>query len=125
MKVRVLRTVRYALPEVLHAHVQTVQVAPTTYFGSPRMLQQTLRKRSGGAILGELMKVLSSWAIDPDPVTPLIAGYHGDYPGHDNLMAFMKEYRTDAPYATYTFGQIGGVDLPNEPSQEANVNLLL
>jgi len=42
----VLRTVGYALPAALHAHVQAV--APTTHFGSPRMLQQTPRKRSRG-----------------------------------------------------------------------------
>src|ERR1700691_2608441 len=40
----ILRTVSYALPAVLHAHVQTV--APTTYFGSPRKLLPTPLQRS-------------------------------------------------------------------------------
>ena len=148
-KDRVLRTVGYSLPEVLHAHVQTV--APTTYFGSPRTRRQTLRKRSGGAAAaleksasGELVKVLSS-RIDDGLVTPSslrrlyetsgympvakdrnvlgIAGYLGDYPDHDDLTAFMKKYRTDAPYATYTFEHVGDGDLPDEPSDEANVDL--
>src|SRR6266702_3905657 len=44
--VTILRTVGYALPAALHAHVQAV--VPTTYFNSPRMLQQTPRKRSRG-----------------------------------------------------------------------------
>ncbi|KAH9041616.1 hypothetical protein EDB85DRAFT_2139710 [Lactarius pseudohatsudake] len=42
----ILRTVRYALPTALHGLVKTV--APTTFFGSPRTLRQTSRKRSGG-----------------------------------------------------------------------------
>jgi tripeptidyl-peptidase-1 len=46
----ILRTVGYALPAVLHAHVQTV--APTTLFDFPRMLQQTPRMRSKGEAAG-------------------------------------------------------------------------
>ncbi|KAI0277733.1 subtilisin-like protein [Russula brevipes] len=49
----VLRTIGYALPAVLHDHVQTV--APTTYFGSPRALRQT------------------SWLVPNGPTLP-----HGD-----------------------------------------------
>jgi tripeptidyl-peptidase-1 len=40
----IIRTVGYALPAVLHTHIQTV--APTTYFASTRMTQQTSRRRS-------------------------------------------------------------------------------
>ncbi|KAF8263243.1 peptidase S8/S53 domain-containing protein [Lactarius quietus] len=40
----ILRTIGYELPMALHAHVQTV--VPTTHFSPPRILQQTLLKRS-------------------------------------------------------------------------------
>src|SRR6266702_1757658 len=70
----VLRTVGYALPVALHAHVQAV--APTTHFCSPRMLQQTPRKRSRGqaaavekATSGELVTVLSR-RDDDDEIEP-------------------------------------------------------
>ncbi len=43
----ILRTVGYALPTVLHAHVQTV--APTTFFASTRTLQQAPHRHSVGA----------------------------------------------------------------------------
>lgn len=42
----ILRTISYSLPEVLHAHVQTI--TPTTFFGLPRTLWQTPRVRGGG-----------------------------------------------------------------------------
>ena len=45
----VLRTIGYALPAALLEHVQTV--APTTYFGSPRALRQTLRLNPDGPTL--------------------------------------------------------------------------
>jgi len=69
--VTILRTVGYALPAALHAHVQAV--VPTTYFNSPRMLQQTPRKRSRGetavtknATSGKLVTVLSRRNNDDD-----------------------------------------------------------
>ncbi|KAI9435588.1 subtilisin-like protein [Lactarius indigo] len=146
---RILRTLSYALPAALHAHVKTV--APTTYFGSPRTQWQRLRKRSGraaGALAestsGEPVKVLSN-RLDSGHVTPQylrelyntlgyvpaaknknklgIAGYLGDYPSDDDLTAFMNKYRTDAPYATYEFEQIGDEVLPTDPHEEANVDL--
>ncbi|KAH9011132.1 peptidase S8/S53 domain-containing protein [Lactarius hengduanensis] len=40
----IIRTVSYALPEVLHAHIQAV--APTTYFAPTQTLRKTLRRRS-------------------------------------------------------------------------------
>jgi tripeptidyl-peptidase I len=45
----VLRTISYALPAVLHEHVQTV--APTTYFGSPRVLRQKSQLVPNGTTL--------------------------------------------------------------------------
>ncbi len=143
-KDRVLRTLGYALPAVLHAHVQTV--APTTHFGSPRMSRQTLRKNSGGATSGELVKVPSSRGDDDDiPITPSylrrlyktlgyvpaatgrnvlgIAGFFGHYPTQDDLTTFMKKYRTDGADATATFVKIGGGNLPDGPNKEANLDI--
>src|SRR6266702_2884375 len=40
----IIRTVGYALPAVLHTHIQTV--APTTDFASARVLPQTARRHS-------------------------------------------------------------------------------
>ncbi|KAI9448987.1 subtilisin-like protein [Lactarius psammicola] len=143
----VLRTLGYALPEVLHAHVQTV--APTTYFGSPRTPRQTLRKRSGGEMSGELVKVLSNRVNGPGYVTPSylrelyntegyapaatdrnvlgIVGYHGDYPSQDDLATFMREYRTDGVDARFTLVRIRDRNLPGKPqpnpNQEANVDI--
>ena len=66
----VLRTIRYALPEGLHQHVQTV--APTTYFGSPRALRQTSQLRPDGPTLPngdpELRNALAS--LSPDSPVP-------------------------------------------------------
>ncbi|KAI9431520.1 subtilisin-like protein [Lactarius indigo] len=42
----ILRTLSYALPDVLHTHVQTI--TPTTYFGPPRTQRQAPRMRPGG-----------------------------------------------------------------------------
>jgi hypothetical protein len=120
----ILRTVGYALPEMLHGHVQTV--APTTYFGSPHELRQTPRTHSSGAALarptsGELVKVLSSRVdfVTPSYLRSLyktetyvpaatdqnvlgIARYFGDWPSQDDLATFMRAYRTDGADATFT-----------------------
>jgi tripeptidyl-peptidase I len=45
----IIRTIGYALPAVLHMHVQTV--APTTYFGSPRALRLNSKVMSNGPTL--------------------------------------------------------------------------
>ncbi|KAH8994235.1 peptidase S8/S53 domain-containing protein [Lactarius akahatsu] len=42
----ILRTLSYALPEVLHAHVQTI--TPTTYLGPPRTPRRTPRTHPDG-----------------------------------------------------------------------------
>ncbi|KAH8989921.1 peptidase S8/S53 domain-containing protein [Lactarius hatsudake] len=48
----ILRTLSYALPEVLHAHVQTI--TPTTYFGPPRTPRGAPRTHPGS--------VTAAWA---------------------------------------------------------------
>ncbi|KAH9060645.1 subtilisin-like protein [Lactarius vividus] len=146
-KDRILRTVGYALPAVLHGHVQTV--APTTYFGSPRTLQQTPRNhtsRAPGALVksaqGEVVKVLSSRITLSTPSylrrlynmmeyvpaatlrnTLAVAGYFGDYPRQEDLTSFMEEYRSDGSEATFSITQVGDEAPPNEPNEEASSNI--
>src|SRR6266702_690668 len=144
----ILRTVRYALPAALHAHVQTV--APTTHFASTRMVQQTPRSHSGGAAAspgkaasGEPVNVLSRRDLR---VTPLlvrslygtakyvpastgqntlgITGYHGQYASPSDLSIFMNRYRSDGVGATFTVEQVnGGGNDPTNPGIEANLNI--
>ncbi|KAI9452793.1 subtilisin-like protein [Lactarius psammicola] len=118
----ILRTVRYALPATLHAHVQTV--APTTHFASARMLQQMPRSHSGGAAVspseaapGEPINVLSRrdefnylvtpgflrWLYKTTDYVPVataqnalgVVGYHEQYPSPSDLTTFMQKYRTE------------------------------
>ena len=145
-KDRVLCTLSYSLPAVLHGHVKTV--ALTTYFDLPRTLQQTLRKRTGGALVksasGELVKVLSS--RNNDPVAPSflrrlyntegyeldaadrdrnklgIAAYLSGYPIQDDLAAFMRKYRSDGADATYSLVLVDDGDIPDEPDEEVSID---
>ncbi|KAH9008884.1 subtilisin-like protein, partial [Lactarius hengduanensis] len=73
----IIRTVSYALPDVLHAHIQAV--APTTYFASIRTQRQTPRRRSvdaaaaleeAEAASGKPVTMLSSRADWDEEVTP-------------------------------------------------------
>jgi len=146
----ILRTVGYALPAVLHAHVQTV--APTTYFSPPRTLQQTPRRRPreeatemANATLGELVTVLSDRAqevhVMPESLRRLyntrayvpvamdrnvlgIAGYMGQSPSEEDLRMFMNTYRTEAKDATFTTMDVnnGKSDL-EQSSVEASMNI--
>ncbi|KAH8995538.1 subtilisin-like protein [Lactarius hatsudake] len=119
----IIRTVSYALPDVLHAHIQAV--APTTYFVSTRTLRQTPRRRSvdataafaeAEAASGKPVTMLSNRA-DWDEVTPSelrwlyktfayvptaadrnmlgIFGYEGEYPSETDLTEYMTYFRYD------------------------------
>ncbi|KAI9444490.1 subtilisin-like protein [Lactarius indigo] len=137
----ILRTVRYALPTALHGLVKTV--APTTFFGSPRTLRQTPRNFSGG-----VAAVLSGRDDTDEAVTPSylrslyktstyrpaaldknmlgITGFHGEYPGTEDLTEFMSRYRSDAvdPGPTFTVIDVnGGVYDPEHPGYEANMDM--
>ncbi|KAI9463202.1 subtilisin-like protein [Lactarius psammicola] len=146
----IIRTVGYALPAALHAHVLTV--APTTHFG-PYVLQQTPSKRSGRgsaametATSGELVTGLSRRLnlddlIDPSFLRSLyktptyvpaatdrnklgIVGYSGSYPSKVDLMAFVNQLRDDANAATFTVERVnGGGNDPSRPGTEANGNI--
>jgi len=133
----ILRTVGYALPAALHGLVQTV--APTTYFGSPRTLRQTSRKRRprgvAAVLSGRDETVTPSFlrslyktsayqpaALDKNKIG--ITGFHEQYPSHDDLTEFMTRYRSDAVGASFTVEEIndGGYD-SNDPGGEANLDM--
>ena len=146
-KEQILRTLGYAIPAVLHAHVQSV--APTTYFGSPQTPRLTTRERSGEAapgpgrpVSGELRETLSSrtglitppilrWLYNLSTYVPIAAdrnalgvvGLHGDYPSPLDMATFMSLYRADVEDPTFDFVQIGGGNLQDIPNMEASVDI--
>ncbi|KAI9447282.1 subtilisin-like protein [Lactarius psammicola] len=146
----IIRTVGYALPTVLHAHVQAV--APTTYFTSSQVLRKTSRGRSFGAAAaqaeaasGKLVTELSSRDIDPEilPETlrslyktveyvPIAAdrnklgvlGFDGEIPSQADLTSFMGHFRADAIAATFTVEQVnGGGNDQSNPGTEASIDV--
>ncbi|KAH8995588.1 subtilisin-like protein [Lactarius hatsudake] len=149
----IIRTVSYALPEVLHAHIQAV--APTTYFASTRTLRQTSRRRSveAAAALAEAeaasdkpVTVLSSRAgeVTPSELRGLyktfayvptaadrntlgVFGYWKQYPSKTDLTMFMTDFRSDVQppsLATFTVELVnGGGYDPDEPGDEANLDV--
>ena len=144
----VLRTLSYKLPEMLLSYVQTV--APTTQFGFPRTSwPKPLMRRAAEAHrktpAEEPGTGLSSRA-DPFRVTPDflrwlyhtsayvptaaafnvlgIVGYNNEYPSPTDLMLFMKQFRADATFATYSVALVnGGAYNPNTPAEEPNLNI--
>ncbi len=146
----IIRTVGYALPAVLHTHIQAV--APTTDFASTRALQQTPRRHSvreaatqAETASGELVTVLSG-RDDEDEVKPSslrllyktsayvpaatdknslgVLGFLNEYPSKADLTEFMTNFRTDTRAATFTVEQVnGGGNDPSNPGMEANVDI--
>ncbi|KAH9029629.1 subtilisin-like protein [Lactarius hengduanensis] len=148
----IIRTVSYALPEVLHAHIQAV--APTTYFASTRTLRETPRRRSveaaatlAEAASGKPVTELSS--RDDEMVTPSelrwlyktfayvptaadqnalgVFGYHDEYPSETDLTEYMTYFRSDVQppsLATFTVELVndGGYD-PDTPGVEASIDV--
>ncbi len=146
----ILRTVGYALPTVLHAHVQTV--VPTTFFASARALQQTPHRHSAGAAgppakaePREPVMVLSSndgpEGVTPEAVRRLyntytyeptrivknelgIAGFINEFPSPTDLTSFMTLFRPNAVDATFFVELInnGWFD-QSQPGTEGNLNM--
>ncbi|KAH9014657.1 subtilisin-like protein [Lactarius pseudohatsudake] len=144
----ILRTVGYALPKVLHAHVKTV--VPTTNFAS---LHTPRRKPHGRFIRAATSSLANATSLsrradndDGDEVTPEfvrelyrtidyepaaiyrnalgIAGFLDQYASEDDLTAFMEVARPDVEDATFDIVQInGGGNDQNHPGFEANVNV--
>ncbi|KAH8995578.1 subtilisin-like protein [Lactarius hatsudake] len=134
----IIRTVSYALPDVLHAHIQAI--APTTYFASTRTLRQTSRRRSveaaaalveaEGAASGKPVTVLSSRAGEVTPsqlrwlyktfaYVPTAAdrnklgvfGFQKQYPSQTDLTMHMTYFRSDVQppsLATFTVELVNG-----------------
>ncbi|KAH9060187.1 subtilisin-like protein [Lactarius vividus] len=141
----ILRTVGYALPAVLHTHVQTV--VPTTHFASTHTMRQTPRRRSVGETadmaLREPVTVLSHrddvvvpsnlrWLYRTITYVPTatdqnllgIAGYLDDYPSPQDVRMFMSQCRADAVDATFTVELLNGSEYdPDHPASEANQNM--
>ncbi|KAF8266373.1 peptidase S8/S53 domain-containing protein [Lactarius quietus] len=144
----VLRTISYALPAVLHAHVDTV--VPTTYFGSPRAQTKTpqVQRSNTTAMMTKAefegpATLLSSRDEDIAPsdlrslyktenYVPAAAGrnvlgtvgYGGKTPSLTDLMMFMNLYRTDGVDATFTLVQLnGGTYDPSNPDIEGDLNI--
>ncbi|KAH9021500.1 subtilisin-like protein [Lactarius pseudohatsudake] len=135
----VLRTLSYGLPAALVEHVQNV--APTTHFGFPRTPRQEPLMRRDGATAeqakvpgGDPGTVLSNRDEYTTPsflrtfyktstYVPLAAGWNMlGVAGY--LGKFMNRYRFDATDATFRVVQIkGGGYNPNNPSNEANLNM--
>ncbi|KAI9442986.1 subtilisin-like protein [Lactarius indigo] len=141
----ILRTVSYALPAVLHRHVQTI--VPTTHFASMHTMRQRPQRHSVEAIADmtsrESVMVRSQ---SNDIVTPAdlrwlyrtiayvprakdqnllgVAGFMNDYPSPADLKTFMSQCRVDAMDATFTTVPInGGVYNPKYPTPEASQNM--
>ncbi|KAH9175605.1 subtilisin-like protein [Lactarius sanguifluus] len=139
----ILRTVGYALPAVLHTHVQTV--VPTTCFASMRARRQTPRRRSIEATrdmasrsvlqsrddhevkpsrLRSLYRTAAYVPAATDQTVLAIAGFMDEYPNLADLTTFTRQFRTDAEDATFRVVQInGGGNDPSKPGAEANQNV--
>ncbi|KAH8981684.1 subtilisin-like protein [Lactarius hatsudake] len=142
----IIRTVSYALPDVLHTHVQAV--APTTYFASTRTRRQTPRRGSveAAAASSEPVTVLSSRASEVTPSqlrwlyktfayvptaadrnTLGVVGYMKDYPSETDLTMFMTNFRSDVrppSLATFAVELVnGGRYNPDSPGIEANIDV--
>ncbi|KAH8976516.1 subtilisin-like protein [Lactarius hatsudake] len=146
----ILRTVGYALPKVLHAHVKTV--APTTFFASPRTLQLTPHGHSARAAGArgkaasrgpvsvvssrdedttpeELRRLYNTYTYKPTALTKNaigILGYGNEFPSPTDLNMFMTVFRPDSDLddVTFTVELVnGGQYEPSWPSFEANLDV--
>ena len=147
----VLRTLSYELPEALHEHVQTI--VPTTHFGFPRASWQkssmrpdeetmappnstaedsdlgtSLSRRQINTVTPDILR----WLYKTSAYVPTaadrnvlgVAGFKDLYPSPRDLMQFMKLFRTDGTYATYTVILVnGGSYNPNAPHEEPNLDV--
>ena len=145
MNETITRTVGYALPAILHTLIQ--DVAPTTYFVSARVIQQTPPRRSfrpAQAASGNLVTARSNpghtditpsylrWLYSTDGYTAAatdqnklgVVGFGGEYPSHEDLTSFTTTFDTYSSGATFTIVQVddGGRD-PSNPSERLNINV--
>ena len=119
----ILRTIGYALPAALHAHVKTV--IPTTAFTSTRLLQQTppggvaapnvssgkpvnkLSPRVRGTMLPSILRTLygTSNFVPRVAVNSRLGlvGYDDEYPSIPDLRRFLVRFRSDGDPNTVSF----------------------
>ncbi|KAF8259949.1 subtilisin-like protein [Lactarius quietus] len=145
----VLRTISYALPAVLHAHVDTV--VPTTYFGSPRAQMKTPRVERGdtaamttkaeieepATLLSKRDDIIFPSALRSlykvETYVPAAAGRNvlgtvgyggGTSPSPMDLRIFMDIFRAEGVDATFTVVQLnGGTYDSSNPDIEADINI--
>ncbi|KAH8987779.1 subtilisin-like protein [Lactarius hatsudake] len=129
----ILRTVGYALPVALHAHVQTV--APTTYFGSPLTPRKSSRGHRGRAAavlptrdVGVTPAVLRSLynSVTYQPVATeqnMIVEYDPNKPGEEaNLdMQYTQGIAWPTPHVFYSIGGLAEQFIPDS-AQPVNTN---
>ena len=143
---KTIRTVSYALPAVLHAHIRTV--APTTYFPSMRGMWQTPRRRTFAAAPArpeaasrKVVRLQKEPGITPSVLRWFyqmesysitgpygdanrlgILGIDDDYPSPLDLYDFMGKYRSEAIDAWFTVEQVnGGKYNPRDPFDGASI----
>ncbi|KAH8979443.1 subtilisin-like protein [Lactarius akahatsu] len=125
----ILRTVGYALPKILHAHVKTV--APTTFFASARTLQLTPHSHSESAraagapekaasrgpasVLSsrdedttpeELRRLYNTYTYKPTALTKnviRVLGYGNEFPSPTDLNMFISVFQPDSDLDEVTF----------------------
>ena len=142
----IIRTVGYALPTALHAHILTV--TPTTHFPSTRGMRHKVHRRSSGAAPApaqaasgrnvtarELPGITPSamrWLYKSNTYKPTlpwwnslgILGIYQDYPSQSDLTDFMAMYRSDGIDADFRVEKVnGGGYNPNNPSDTANFGI--
>ena len=127
----VVRTVGYALPAVLHAHIKTV--APTTYFASKRVTQHTPRRRFRRAaapsqtpsnVIPVIEPSLLRWMYNTEKYEPTAAdrnrlavvGLQDDFALQADLAMFVNRIDQHAQGARFNLLQLNGaLDTPNIP----------
>lgn len=145
----IIRTVGYAIPAMLHTHIQAV--APTTCFACTRVLRQTPRKRSFGTAAsqaevasrkpvkvlsrrdGEIMPSFLRWLYKTVEYTPAandkntfgVVGFVKEYPSQADLTNFVTKFDSEAEASTFTVVPVnGGEDDPNLPgTEEASIDI--
>ena len=148
----IIRTVCYALPAVLHEHIQTV--APTTYFASKRVTRQTPHRRSlGGAPAqaqagtGKLVSALTSrtdtdkigpdflhWLYETETYEPVaiaqnklaVLGLQDQFPSERDLSIFMERFEDPARLDTFQVTIVAvndGRTNPSDLNKQANTDI--
>ena len=140
-----IRTVSYALPTILHPHIETA--APTTHFASMQAVLETSRSSffaaeaesgeftptlSGRTPPGQMSPPILQWLYGTDTYVPDqntrnrlgVVGLGNEYPNQTDLTKFMQAFHSDGVYAKYDVVQWngGGYD-QQKPETNANMQI--